>query len=60
MFVKILFICRTNVTFHVKRSINFHFTQTQEDLVCLFQYFFIIRRIFFLRLTAKLEAHIQN
>ena len=42
MFVKILFSCCINVTFHVKRLINFHFSQTEEDLVCLIQYIFII------------------
>lgn len=42
MFVEILFICRINVTFHVKRLIDFLFSQTQEDLVCLTQYIFII------------------
>ena len=63
MFVKILFTCRTNVTFHVKRLTNFHFSQTQEDLVCLFQYFLLFyhkTHLVFLRQTAKLEAHIQN
>lgn len=42
MFVKILFNCRINVTFHVKRLIKLHFSQTQEGLVCLIQYIFII------------------
>lgn len=41
MFVKISFSCCINVTFHVKRLINFHFSQTEEDLVCLTHIFLL-------------------
>ena len=62
MFVKILFSCRINVTFHVKRLISFHFYK-HKKILCVYSnifYYFIIKRIFFLRQAARLEAHIQN
>ena len=62
MFVKILFSCRINVTFHVKRLIYFHFHK-HKKILCVYSnisYYFIIKRIFVLRQAAKLEAHIQN
>ncbi len=62
MFVKILFSCRINVSFHVKRLIFFHFHK-HKKILCVYSnifYYFIIKRIFYLRQTAKLEAHIQN
>lgn len=49
MFVKILFSCRMNVTFHVKRLIYFHFHK-HKKILCVYSnifYYFIIKRIFF-------------
>ena len=58
MFVKILFSCCINVTFN---QLSF-FTNIRIFSVFnpIYFYHFIIKRIFFLRRAAKLEAHIQN